>query len=1445
MRTRDGHSLFDLKNTILTAVLSITLLFSSVTAFTAELNLSETPLFISGSKTALVQLIMQRDNKLFFEAYPSYEDINQDGVLDIRYKPHEIDYFGYFDSHFCYQNLNGSNLEAVSQTPDKMCSTGWSGDYLNFLTMTRMDVMLKALYGGKRLVDLSGRTVLRRAFVPWENHTWGIAYDSMAVDGYLISDYSPLSQPVAGRRHLLSTSNVKRNDVPYLRVRENTAEEIWQWVDKERVQGDGWSSLDIILDVEVCKDGFLEESCQQYPDDNYKPVGLLHEYGENNAMYFSLLSGSYENNLQGGVLRQPMASFGENEIDPITGVFTGNPGIVTSLDAIQIPNDYRSNTVQRDCGWINNRPFRNGECRAWGNPIAEMMYEGMRYFSGIQAPTPQFETTGGMDATLGLQAATWDDPYANTQPYAQCSSAYQLVISDPSPSFDGDQLPGSDFARFSGTGLSGLHVGDLADKISKNEDAIPGLKFIGQVGALADGSPSPKQVTTFRNIRGQSPEAPHRQGSYYAPSVAYYGHQNDVHPGAPGEQTVGNFTLALGSPLPSINVEVGSQRISFAPFAKTVNFCGRIFPYKPTNAIVGFTVEEITATSGSFRVSFEDMEQGADNDMDAVSRYRYTVSGGQVNMEVESLVASGCAIQHMGYTVSGSTDDGVYLVVRDSDTAINRDSDYELDVPPGESPGSGWNDGVALPLKSSINFTPSTTQAAEQLASPLWYAAKWGGFNDVNGDGIPQPAEWDANGDGNPDNYFPVTDPSRMAQTMRSVFNRISEEAGAATAISTSSGSLKTGNRVYSAAFRSGKWTGDVTSQYISTVGEISAIPDWSASDQLTARINAGIAREIISYNPTSRKGVPFQWPVDAGAPETDEISAAQVQALSRNPITDLQDTLGEKRIEYLRGSEVDGFRRRASPLGDIVHSSPILVGAPSSYYPDSWGLSEPETLKPYSQFGRDNRDRRRIVYVGANDGMVHAFDAGLWDGTQWNSGTGDEVFAYVPSPVYTRLPELTDPKYSHKYYVDATPRAADVFINGDWRTVVIGALGRGGQGVYALDVTDPDKVTEDNAEDAVLWEFTDREDRGLGYMYSSPVIARMHNGKWMAIVANGYNNSTRNVGYQRGGGWASIIFIDIETGKKVRKLFAGSGDCRGTSRTPNAMAEPTAVDFDGDNIVDAIYAGDLYGCVTRFDVTDKKPSRWRNGEVKHRAVDDNGNPTPITSAVSVGSHPSGTGVLVYFGTGKYLEPSDQISTRDNRIYAIWDKGPNTRTHNLTRIGAGNMLQQTINNEEIYEYDTDDDGVNDEAIEIRESSNHEIDWAKHEGWYLDLKYNVAQGEQVLAAPVLRDGKVLLSTHIPTGNECAPGQQGWFMILNAGNGGMSPSSLLDLNNDFRANEPPVSGIRNQVNPFSSPTVVAGSGKDVIISQSPVNPEQQTLSLATSFIDGRMTWRELEP
>lgn len=1426
---------------VLIMLLSLNLGLNAV-ANDVPLNLAETPLFTSGGKTALVQLVVQRDNNLFFEAYPSYVDIDGDGAVDIKYKPGKVDYLGYFGENLCYSLTSGDHLSATSIAIDKKCAGTWSGDFLNYATMTRMDLMLRTLYGGSRSVDSSTETRLRRAFVPWENHTWGVEYESEAVDGYKISDYTPFAAPEAGMRHHFATNNFERNDVPYLRVRTNQNTRIWKWVDKAAVQGDGDSNLDLPLDVKVCNPLLLEDYCQQYPNGQFKPVGLLHEYSDGNTMLFSLITGSFENNKRGGVLRQPMAPFAENEVDPDTGIFIGIGGIIKNLDAIQIPNDYNEGTEQNDCGFLWDRPFVNGECRAWGNPVAEMMYEGMRYLAGEKSPSSEFETSGGVDETLGLNAPIWDDPYAAEHAYAQCANSYQLVISDPSPSYDGDQLPGSDFGAFTGSGLDGLHVGNIADFISANDSSVQGLKFIGEAGAQKNTIPSAKLVTTLRDIRGVSPEAPHRQGSYYSSSISYFGHQNDIHPDAPGVQTVGNFTLALGSQLPTIDVEVAGNTISFAPFGKTVSLVDREFTsYYPTDAIVGFNIEYLTDTTGSFRVSFEDNEQGADNDLDAIVVYSYEIIQDEVVMTVDSIEAAGSAIQHMGFAVSGSTNDGVYLLVRDKETKEIEDHDFVYDVPPGASPGAGWNDGVSLPLKQVLTFAPSTAPSAEQMKSPLWYAAKWGGFNDINEDGIPQDVEWDADSDGNPDNYFPVVSPAKMDETLRSVFEQIREQSATGTSVGVTSSSLGAGSRVYQADFVSGIWTGDLTSRAISTDGEIDVAADWSAEDRLVDKINAN-TRQILTFNRQENVGVAFEWPDNPLSPAADEISADQTELLSLNPYSAINDGLGEQRLRYIRGEAFENFRVRSTTLGDIVHSNPQLVGEPSYYYPDNWGDAEPENIAPYSTFARNNRDRRRVVYVGANDGMLHAFDAGTATDGVYSAGTGDELFAYVPAKVFSNLPDLTHPRYSHKYYVDGTPRIGDAFNGTEWRTVLVSGLRRGGQGFFALDITDPESIDQSSADETVLWEFSDEDDADMGYSYGTPLITRMNNGKWAAIISNGYG-STENDG-NVGSGQSVIYVLDLFTGEVLAKLATDN-----TLGNHNGMSVPTAVDLDGNNTVDLIYAGDLAGYVHAFDVSSPSASAWETkAELTSplfSAQDNDGNQRAITSGISVGSHPTQAGLMLYFGTGKYLELGDRaINTEQNRLYGLWDNFDSGQ-FNLSDPTAG-LVQQSITAETTEYLDFDNDGVTDTTVQTRTSTKNTIDWETDKGWYVDLMYPSANGEQVIANPVLRDGRLFLSTHAPSGDQCSTVEDGWLMVFNPRSGAMLDESPFDLDGDGIFDESkPLSGFKNGANPFAEPTFAAAVQDDVVISQGSGDTDATSRDVKASINSGTLTWRELEP
>ena len=708
-------------------------------------------------------------------------------------------------------------------------------------------------------------------------------------------------------------------------------------------------------------------------------------------------------------------------------------------------------------------------------------------------------------------------------------------------------------------------------------------------------------------------------------------------------------------------------------------------------------------------------------------------------------------------------------------------------------------------------------------------------------DGIPQDIEWDADSDGDPDNYFSVVNPSKIDDSLRLVFNEISDRSAAGTSISVSSGSLSTGSRIYQADFVNGLWTGDVISQEISANGELSSLVDWSANDELEHKLRTG-SRQILTFNPVEEAGVPFEWPADPLVPETNEISVSQVDMLSINPRTGINDGLGEARVSYIRGESMENFRQRDSALGDIVHSSPQLVGAPSNFYPDLWGENEPENDAPYSAFARSNRTRQRVVYVGANDGMLHAFDAGTATDGVYSEGTGEELFAFVPAEVVKNLPALTHPRYSHQYYVDGTPQIGDAFDDTQWRTVLVGGLRGGGQGVYALDITDPGLIAESAAEDTVLWEFTDEDDPDMGYTFGTPLIVRMNNGKWAAIISNGYG-STENDGTE-GSGRSVVFVLDLFTGEVLAKLSSNAN-----LGNHNGMSDPTAVDLDGDYIVDRIYAGDLAGYVHAFDVSSPNTSSWESSALATAAFfsarQDDGTQQPITSGISVGSHPTQAGLILYFGTGKYLEDGDQaVSTDEHRVYALWDKL--TGSEFSLSDATNSLLEQSITAENTESFDLDNDGTDDIAIQTRTSTQHQIDWDIHNGWYLDLSYPVVNGEQVVANPVLRDGRLFVSTHVPSGDQCDINEGGWLMVLNPANGAMLEQSPFDLNGDGEFDsDSSISGLRNGGNPFTEPTFASAKKDDVILTQEGTTPYAISREVDASVQSGALTWRELEP
>ncbi|MEE8512654.1 MAG: PilC/PilY family type IV pilus protein, partial [Acidiferrobacterales bacterium] len=357
--------------------------------------------------------------------------------------------------------------------------------------------------------------------------------------------------------------------------------------------------------------------------------------------------------------------------------------------------------------------------------------------------------------------------------------------------------------------------------------------------------------------------------------------------------------------------------------------------------------------------------------------------------------------------------------------------------------------------------------------------------------------------------YVSAEDPQQLTSAFTAALNAVIARTGSGASVALNSGSLDSNSRLYQGRFNSGTWSGQLLAFDINqSDGSVASTESWDAGALLTTRV-AGSGwntnREVITFDGT--QGIPFLWA---------SLNSAMQIDLDTNS-TGVNDGQGQARLKYLRGSAADEgingnkYRARSTKLGDIIDSSPVFVGAPAFNYPD--GLES----QAYAGFASSNSGRPKMVYVGANDGMLHGFDA----------STGEEKIAYVPKKVFPNLSRLGDANYAHRFFVNGSPTAGDAFVSGAWRTVLVGGMRKGGQAIYALDVTDPTSFDESNASSLVLWEFTDADDSDLGYTYARPAIVRMNNGKWAAVFGNGYNNTAAD-GNASTTGNAVLFIVDI-----------------------------------------------------------------------------------------------------------------------------------------------------------------------------------------------------------------------------------------------------------------------------------------------------------------------------
>ena len=627
----------------------------------------------------------------------------------------------------------------------------------------------------------------------------------------------------------------------------------------------------------------------------------------------------------------------------------------------------------------------------------------------------------------------------------------------------------------------------------------------------------------------------------------------------------------------------------------------------------------------------------------------------------------------------------------------------------------------------------------------LWLAGKYGGFIDSNLDNNPNissggsaTSEWDSDGDGVPDNYVLATQPEKLVAGLSSAFSDIVKRTGSASSVATSTTELKTGSKNYQAQFSSGEWSGTLISSLISD-----GSTEWDAGTLLNSQVSTSSdTRQIITKGNTG-DGVAFQYA---------NLTVAQKANLDADE-TATVDGRGTDRVGYLRGqSQFEGvaagtFRARPTrKLGDIINSNPWYNGEPSAGYSDV-------DYSGYSAFRTTYKDRFPVVYVGANDGMLHGFNAcevGVQPGC--NAGDpGKELIAYVPTTVYPNLSKLTSQSYkdTHQYFVDGSPMVGDAVVSSAWRSVLIGSMNSGGKGYFALEVTDPADGTktaptfsETNAAALLLWEFTSADDADLGLTYNLPPvnfsnsqarqIVRMANGKWAAIVGNGYNSTSGHAALY-------VIFLDGPTGGGGA-WTAGTDYIKLVADTSgsNGLSTPVPFDSDGDGFVDTVYAGDLKGQLWKFHVgpnaedasVTSVPGTWKvafSGSPLFTAVDTLSNPQPIISPPEVTLHPT-SGLMVLFGTGKYLENSDLTSTLVQTFYGIQDAGaPVAGRSDLNQVVLGTTFSRT--------------------------ASAGVAAATPKGWYADLSI---AGERVVGRPRLESGIIFFDTIVPSTAACTGG-----------------------------------------------------------------------------------------
>ncbi len=1268
-------------------------------------------------------------------------------------------YYGYFDPTKCYYynqvtSKTGTTLgsyftpAAVASTTDHSCAGAtssyyWAGNFLNWAAMSTIDPFRWALTGGYRAVDTATTTILEKSWAPpgqgggtespvqttsqttygnitpFPSSSWSNIYTTVSNLGQYLcftgssSNVSSTAGKLGSVTYSVSTTNYS-----------GTISGATEYQSGATVSASGIYCVE--TRVQVCNAAAatgVESNCTLYPSGDYKPEGLIQAYSQQMrfADFGYLLDSGVSSSVvvrDGGVMRARME-------------FVGPTAPVPGSSSITNPNaEWSASTGQ----FI-------------ANPDATDTAATLAVCSGCNIPNSGVinylnnfgEHSRGLGRTVGYKSAD------NVSELYYTAIRYFKELGNV-PEYTALTAINSDLAN--------------SDCVKDSKDqCVDGFPVITNWYPADTSAPRgydfPIQYACQKNfILGIADANTHTDGNLPGSygGGAYLSNANgDTTYEPPLESLVssaGGVACAQPSITPCSDTTVDTTLVTNWIGAQEATYNGPTISNYNGQTIDGHTVSTSVGTYGPLG------ETALQNYLGCCGGATYYLAGLAYDAHVKDLLPN-------VFKVNGTK------------TQIQTLSTYFVDVleygtyyPQNQYWMAAKYGGFTVPTGYTEFTTPTATVTG--YANPVnWATSMW-----ASG------ARTVAQGTTNylvPDHYYSGRDSAAMVSGLTSAFSAIAASVNATTtSLSLSSPQITSnGTTSYSAFYDPNNWTGDVQASTLTydQYGNATLTQVWDGQSNLEAHVAAdGFAantgRIIVTWSSTvgdsaTGAAVGFE-AANLSATETTDLTATSSTATATQVVNYLR---GDRSNEGLNGSAL--FRSRQYLLGDIVDSKVVAVGAPTSQL-------TAETNPGYSVFKSTYSTRNPVVYFGANDGMLHAFDGSTTGGT-----AGQELWAYVPGALYagpTNTPytnglvSRTYKSFTHYNFVDATPVVGDVdFDNSgcatpfpcspsasDWHTILVGGLGKGGMSYYAIDITNPAVMTSESAvAGKVLWEFSQKtitaygSTATIGYSYGPAVITKTAKYGWVVILTSGFDNSN-GIGY--------FFFVNPKTGALLEPPVSTGV---GTATTPSGLAYSTTYVPDyTDGTSDALYAGDVLGNLWRVDLTPTT-GHYAAPFLLATAKDASNNPQPITTWPIVEISNANSLRYVLFGTGRTLAFSDLSNTQINTIYSIYDGGPAsgaflTPTSPTLPTGATYPVTRT----ELTDVTSLLTGVGTNP-------------SGKMGWYTDLGASTTApyvAEQVDINPAADNGFAAFGINLTTGSPCvSPSGTGRIVAFDVGTG----------------------------------------------------------------------------